>query len=161
MTQAKFLIAGALILGSIGFLMYTGISESMVTYYDVPQLLEKSARLEERGVRLTGQVKPGSVNLYRDRSRVDFLVYDQASTLSIPVTYQGDIPDTFQERAEVVVEGRYDPDELLFHAGLLFAKCPSKYEQQEEIDRPQEVTDLPHEATDRPEEAIARVEAVQ
>ena len=136
MTQPKFLIAGALILGSIGFLMYTGMSDSMVTYYDVPQLLEKSTRLEKRGVRLTGQVKPGSINLHRNQSSVEFLVYDQASTLSITVTYQGDIPDTFQERAEVVVEGRYDPDEQLFHANVLLAKCPSKYEQQDEIDRP-------------------------
>ncbi len=136
MTQAKFLIAGALILGSIGFLMYTGMSESMVTYYDVPQLLEKSTRLEKRGVRLTGQVKPGSINLRRNQSSVEFLVYDQASTLSIPVTYQGDIPDTFQERAEVVVEGRYDRDDQLFHAKLLLAKCPSKFQQQNEIDRP-------------------------
>ncbi len=136
MTQPKFLIAGALILGSIGFLMYTGMSDSMVTYYDIPQLLEKSTRLEKRGVRLTGQVKPGSINLHRNQSRVEFLVYDQASTLSIPVTYQGDIPDTFQERAEVVVEGRYDPDEQVFHANVLLAKCPSKYEQQDQIDRP-------------------------
>ena len=129
MTQAKFLIAGTLILGSIGFLMYTGISESMVTYYDVPQLLEKTTQLEKRGVRLTGQVKPGSINLYGNQSRVDFLVYDQASTLSIPVTYQGDIPDTF-------LEGRYDRDEQLFRANVLLAKCPSKYQQQDEIDRP-------------------------
>ena len=136
MTQAKFLIAGTLILGSLGFLMYTGISESMVIYYDVPQLLDKSTPLEKRGVRLTGQVKPGSIDLHRDQSRVDFLVYDQTSALSIPVTYQGDIPDTFQERAEVVVEGRYDREERLFHARVLLAKCPSKYEQQDEIDRP-------------------------
>ena len=128
MTKAKFLIAGALILGSIVFLMYTGMSESMVTYYDVPQLLEKSTRLEKRGVRLTGQVKPGSINLHRNESSVEFLVYDQTSTLSIPVTYQGDIPDTFQERAEVVVEGRVSPDGV-FHASFLLAKCPSKYEK--------------------------------
>jgi len=136
MTQAKFVIAGALILGSIGFLMYTGMSESMVTYYDVPQLLENSTRLEKRSVRLTGQVKPGSVDLRRDQSSVEFLVYDQASSLSIPVTYQGDIPDTFQERAEVVVEGRYDRGGQIFHAAVLLAKCPSKYEQQNQIDEP-------------------------
>jgi len=132
MTQAKFLIAGALILGSIGFLMYTGISESTVRYYDVTQLLEKSGRLGRQEVRLTGQAKPGSINLHRDQAAVDFLIFDQASNLSIPVIYHGDIPDTFQERAEVVVEGRYDSGEQLFHAKVLLAKCPSKYEKEEE-----------------------------
>jgi len=134
--QAKFLVAGALILGSIGFLMYTGISEAVVVYYDVPRLLEESSHLEDRGLRLTGQVKPGSINLHRHQSSVEFLVYDQATALSVPVTYHGDIPDTFQERAEVVVEGRYDPAAGLFHATVLLAKCPSKYEQQDRVDQP-------------------------
>ncbi len=138
MTQAKFVVAGALILGSICFLMYTGISESTVRYYDVPQLLEKSGQLERQGVRLTGQVKPGSINLHRDRSAVEFLVFDQSSDLSVPVSYQGDIPDTFQERAEVVVEGRYDTGAQLFHARVLLAKCPSKYEKEEEPAHPVE-----------------------
>lgn len=135
MVQAKFLVAGALILGSIAFLMYTGISESAVYYYDVPKLLEEAGQLGDRGVRLSGQVKPGTVQLRRDQSSVDFQVVDHDSELSIPVTYHGDIPDTFQERAEVVVEGRYDQQNNLFSATLLLAKCPSKYEKQKEIEQ--------------------------
>ena len=135
MAQAKFMVAGAVILGSIAFLMYTGISESAVYYYDVPKLLEEAGHLGDRGVRLSGQVKPGTVQLHRDKSSVDFHVVDHKSNLSVPVTYHGDIPDTFQERAEVVVEGRYDQDANLFSATLLFAKCPSKYEKQKEIEQ--------------------------
>ena len=133
MTQIKFLIAGVLILGSLVFLIYTGISKSMVRYYDVSQLLKKSSQTDKHDVRLTGQVKPGSINMHRNQSAVDFLVFDQNSTLSIAVTYHGDIPDTFQERAEVVVEGRYDVNQQIFHADILLAKCPSKYEKETEI----------------------------
>ena len=46
----------------------------------------------------------------------------------IPVVYQGIIPDTFKDDSEVVVEGAYDSSEELFHATVLLAKCPSKYE---------------------------------
>ena len=35
---------------------------------------------------------------------------------------------TFKDNSEVVVEGAYDSNEELFHATVLLAKCPSKYE---------------------------------
>ena len=61
MTQIKFLIAGVLILGSLVFLIYTGISKSMVRYYDVSQLLKKSSQIDKHDVRLTGQGPPLSI----------------------------------------------------------------------------------------------------
>ena len=132
MVQPKFLVAGGLILGSLVFLMYNGVNDAMVRYHEVPEVLAQPTAFTGMGIRLRGQVKPGTVHLYKRQSKVDFEVYDQTSGLSLPVTYEGDIPDTFQERAEVVVEGRYHEDDKQFRATMLLAKCPSKYEKSDE-----------------------------
>jgi cytochrome c-type biogenesis protein CcmE len=134
MIRPKFLVAGGLILGSLVFLMYNGINDAMVRYHEVPEVLAHPAAFTGSGIRLKGQVKPGTVHLYKRQSKVDFEIYDQASKLSLPVTYEGDIPDTFQERAEVVIEGRYHEDDKQFWATMLLAKCPSKYESDEELE---------------------------
>ena len=132
MAHPKFIVAGGLILCSLLFLMYNGISDSMVRYHEVPEVVAHPEAFSEAGIRLTGQVKPGTVHLYTTEAKVDFEVYDQASGISLPVTYEGDIPDTFQERAEVVLEGRYHVADKQFRATVLLAKCPSKYEKEEE-----------------------------
>lgn len=132
MARPKFIVAGGLILASLVFLMYNGISDAMVRYHEVPEVAARPEAFAEAGIRLTGQVKPGSVHLYTTQSKVDFEVYDQTSGISLPVTYAGDIPDTFQERAEVVLEGRYHVGEKQFQATMLLAKCPSKYEKEQE-----------------------------
>ena len=38
------------------------------------------------------------------------------------------LPDTFQDRATVVLEGRYDAVAEVFLAEIVYAKCPSRYE---------------------------------
>jgi cytochrome c-type biogenesis protein CcmE len=53
---------------------------------------------------------------------------DGAHTL--PVHYRDEVPDTFVDNAEVVVEGELGSDGV-FAAHTLFAKCPSKYEAAE------------------------------
>ncbi len=130
MPHPKFLIAGALILGSVCYLMFSGINDSTVYYYTVTELKAKP-ELAGRGLRLSGHVTPGSIKRNDAQAQVDFLVYDMSNGETIPVVYQGIIPDTFKDNAEVVVEGTYDAfdeDETPFKATTLLAKCPSKYE---------------------------------
>ena len=55
MPHPKFLVAGALILGSICYLMFSGINDSTVYYYTVTELRAKP-ELEGRGLRLSGHV---------------------------------------------------------------------------------------------------------
>ena len=43
------------------------------------------------------------------------------------IRYRGIVPDTFQDEADVVLEGITGPDKV-FAADTLLAKCPSKYE---------------------------------
>jgi cytochrome c-type biogenesis protein CcmE len=130
--HAKFLIAGGLIVAGLGYLMFSGIANSMVYYHTLSELHEQGARLEGRGIRISGHVQPGSILRDSTGSRVEFVVFEKDSDRTLPVAYQGLIPDTFKDDAEVVVEGIYDPASPVFQAGTLLAKCPSKYEGKAE-----------------------------
>ncbi len=128
--HAKFIFAGALIIGGICYLMFSGISESMVYYYTVSEIKGQSPNLVSKGIRVSGHVQPGSIQTSNNGRQADFLVYEKGTDASIPVTYRGLIPDTFKDNAEVVVEGSYDAGSGTFDATTLLAKCPSKYEGQ-------------------------------
>lgn len=127
--HAKFLFAGALIIGAICYLMFSGINDSMVYYYTVSELQAQSSQLSEKGVRVSGHVLPGSIDKDDDGTRVQFVVFEKTTDAQMPVVYTGLIPDTFKDNAEVVVEGLYHND-ASFEANTLLAKCPSKYEGQ-------------------------------
>ena len=48
---------------------------------------------------------------------------------AVTVRYEGIVPDTFKDDAEVIVTGILGQDEL-FRGSELVAKCPSKYEAE-------------------------------
>ena len=124
----KFLIAGGLIVGTICFLMFSGIDNAMVYYYTVSEVQSQGKQLAGRGIRISGYVQPGSIEKADDGTRVDFRVYEKKTGRTVLVSYAGLIPDTFKDDAEVVVEGIFDPGDPSFNATTLLAKCPSKYE---------------------------------
>ena len=130
--HAKFVFAGALIIGAICYLMFSGINDSMVYYYTVGELEAQSEELSGKGVRVSGHVLPGSINKNSDGTRVEFIVFEKETDRQFSVVYEGLIPDTFKDEAEVVVEGVFRPDQKPFQANTLLAKCPSKYEGQAE-----------------------------
>lgn len=132
MPQVKFFVAGALIIGAIGFLMFSGINDSMVYYYGVSEVLAKGPDIYDKGIRVSGYVQPDSIRRDSAASRVEFVVFEKNSDKTIPVVYQGIIPDTFKDHAEVVVEGTFNSQDKVFHATTLLAKCPSKYERQQD-----------------------------
>ena len=128
MPRLKFIVVGAFILGAISYLMFSGISDSMVYYYTVSEALDMEQELSNRGIRVSGYVQAGSIQKDNSQSQVEFLVFEKDSEQTLPVIYQGIIPDTFKDNAEVLVEGMYRSEEGRFHANVLLAKCPSKYE---------------------------------
>ena len=119
MPHLKFLIVGALILGAISFLMFSGINDSMVYFYTVSEALEMAQELDNRGIRVSGYVQAGTIQKDNSQSQVEFLVFEKESDRTLPVIYQGIIPDTFKDYAEVIVEGMYRPEEGIFHANVL------------------------------------------
>jgi cytochrome c-type biogenesis protein CcmE len=124
--QRKFLIGFGLVIAAIGYLVYTGATESTLYYLTVSEL--HAAPVYEKNIRLNGKVVTGSIK--RDEigsMRVRFVAEEGGQ--QTPVVYTGVVPDTFKDGSEIVVEGTYGKDGT-FSAHTLFAKCPSKYESE-------------------------------
>jgi cytochrome c-type biogenesis protein CcmE len=97
-------------------------------------LAQKRARggLADERVQLGGcTVVEGSIHWDEYRHRPDFTVTDGERVLRVRYTGSAVLPDTFKDRAQVVLEGRYLAAQDLFDAKVVFAKCPSKYEGQD------------------------------
>jgi cytochrome c-type biogenesis protein CcmE len=129
--RTKFLVGGALVLGSAGYLMASSI-EQTATYYLTPaELATKVAAdptFRENGVKVGAKVVPGTIQRDPGGRSLSFVMRDMSdSTKTYPVVYRGIAPDTFTDGVEVVVEGRLAADGT-FRATTLLAKCASRYE---------------------------------
>lgn len=118
----KFLVAGAVVLLAIGYLIFTAMGQASVYYLTVSELRAQGAA-DGRPIRVSGDVVPGSI--VRDGATLRFQIADEGGGL--PVVYQGIVPDIFADNVQVVVEGRAGADGE-FRANTLLAKCPSKFE---------------------------------
>jgi cytochrome c-type biogenesis protein CcmE len=124
----KFIIGGALVLGTVGYLMATGIKETGVYYLTPTELgsrVEADRSFYNVGVKMGARVVKGSIVRDVATQTITFRATDGQRTW--PVTYRGLAPDTFTDEVDVVVEGRLQSDGV-FHATTLLAKCGSRYE---------------------------------
>ena len=126
--KAKFLMGGALVLGSAGWLMASSISRSGQYYLTPQELAAKVASdstFHQTGVKMGARVVVGSIARAPGGREVAFRVTDGVK--EYPVEYRGLIPDTFSDSADVVVDGRLGTDGT-FRATTLLAKCGSRFE---------------------------------
>jgi cytochrome c-type biogenesis protein CcmE len=118
----------------VSYLIWTGVSETMVYYMTPVELMIRSTSdptLHQVGVKVSGRIVKGSWELVSGEEQVhSFAVEDlENPEISFPVEYQGLLPDTFndQENVEAVVEGRFREDGV-FEATTVLTKCGSRYE---------------------------------
>jgi cytochrome c-type biogenesis protein CcmE len=124
----KIVITVALLVTGFAILFSVGLRGSLVYYLTVSEFLDP-ARQTDLGdnFRVNGTVEPGSIRRLEGTPGARFVMTDGVKTL--PVVYRKEVPDTFVDGAETVVEGSIGPDGT-FAASTLLAKCPSKYEAQ-------------------------------
>jgi cytochrome c-type biogenesis protein CcmE len=130
--RSKFLIGGALVLGTAGYLMASSISETAVYYLTPTELSAKTVSdptFYDTGVKVGARVVPGSIKRDAGGRETSFEMTDGARTYN--VVYRGITPDTFTDGVDVVVEGRLSRDGT-FRATTLLAKCASRYENAPE-----------------------------
>lgn len=109
----------------IGYLVYTGIRDTMVYYLTVSQLMEQGPPSSNGGgVRVGGKVHEGTVAWDAKELRLSFIMGDEKNTL--PVVYKGVVPDSFKQGMKVIIEGVYTDGK--FTASQIMPTCPSKYE---------------------------------
>ena len=135
--QSKFLIGALLIVGAVGYLIYTSIQETKVYYFTIDEFLLNQEALTNTDVRVAGLVQGGSIQLDPATLNLTFrLTPIEPGTIpvgaiptGVAVSYQGILPDMFAEGRDVIVEGLYTPDQQLV-ASTIMTSCPSKYEPE-------------------------------
>jgi cytochrome c-type biogenesis protein CcmE len=109
-----------------GALVYTSFSAS--TEASTPSELMASAQ-PGRSYELTGKVVDRSVD--RQGNGLRFAVRDRNGEASLPVVYEGVVPDPFREGREVIVSGRVEDGTFVAERDSLVTKCPSKFTKDE------------------------------
>ncbi len=126
--KVKFIIGGIIIAVAIIYLVYSGIQKTGLYYLTVSEIKNEGSIAYGQSTRVNGNVLDGSIQWDSQEGTLRFIISDGENDL--PIIYRGVAPDTFRGGAEVVVEGIYTPENI-FEADKIMAKCPSKYEAQE------------------------------
>lgn len=135
--NGRFLVGLVGVATVVTYLVWTGISDTMVYYLTPTELMAKVSAdptLHDVGIKVSGRVVPNS---YRKLDGAKgpvhtFVVEDLEDTsVTFPVEYADNLPDTFTDSeamvVDVVVEGRFQRDGV-FHATTVLTKCGSRYE---------------------------------
>ncbi len=122
--RSKLIFITLVALCIIGYLVYAGIRDTMLYYLTVSELVQQGLQPANQGVRVGGKVIEGSVIWDPKDLRLSFIIRDDRATL--PVVYQGVVPDSFKQGRKVIVEGIYADG--VFTASQIMPTCASKYE---------------------------------
>lgn len=126
-------IAVAIILGTIGWLAFSGYGANKSYYVTIAELGGLGDKAYQNQLRVEGFVQPGSIE--HNGPHVEFVLNEfeshsakASSGRLLKVSYKGSEPppDTFKDDAQALAEGTYGSDGV-FHATVLQAKCASKY----------------------------------
>jgi len=126
-------IAVAVILGTIGWLAWSGYGANKSYYVTIAELGGMGDKAYKSQLRVEGFVQPGSIE--QTGTHVEFVLNEYeshtpkaASGRLLKVSYKGSEPppDTFKDDSQALAEGSYGRDGV-FHATALQAKCASKY----------------------------------
>jgi cytochrome c-type biogenesis protein CcmE len=130
-TQRRLVLIGcaAVVLLGAGGLVLSQLTDKIVFFYSPSDLAEKHVGPGTQ-IRLGGLVKTGSV-VRSQNLVVRFDVTDGQNT--VPVSYQGLLPDLFREGQGVVTEGAFEPSGT-FTATTVLAKHDEKYMPKEVAD---------------------------
>jgi cytochrome c-type biogenesis protein CcmE len=104
-------------------LAYTSFSASS-------EAAKPSELVEGKSYEMTGRVVEGSIERSGDELR--FRVRDRDGTESVPVAYEGAVPDPFREGREVIVSGELQRGTFVAERDSLVTKCPSKFTKDSE-----------------------------
>jgi cytochrome c-type biogenesis protein CcmE len=121
----RFLIAAAVIVAVLAYLILSSTQGSAVYALTIQELKGRGSAIYGRGVRVGGIVDGNSIAYDVSQVLLKFDLVEGQDTL--PVLYKGARPDMLRDGAQALVEGKYGPSGT-FEATKLLLKCPSKYE---------------------------------
>jgi cytochrome c-type biogenesis protein CcmE len=130
--QKRKIISGlvtlGLLVGGVAYLFASSAGEAFEYYKHVDEVMANPAQWQNKHVQMHGFVLPGSImkRMDKDHQQIEYKFTAVNCGKEIEVRYAGTVPDTFKDRAEVVVKGALVSGR--FDAREISAKCPSKYQ---------------------------------
>ncbi len=107
-------------------LLWSTLREGTEYYKHVDEVMTSPQDWEGKRLQLHGFVVPESILRKRDSLDYKFKVQNKGQV--VEASYNGIVPDTFKDDAEVVLKGRLSSDGFRVEPNGVMAKCPSKYE---------------------------------
>lgn len=127
--RLTIVVLGLLMLGSAAALVLTAFEDNLVFFFSPTDLQAREVGPDRR-IRVGGLVEEGSLEKSADGLVVSFKVTDLRNT--IPVTFEGALPDLFREGQGIVAEGRMVRG--TFNASEVLAKHDETYMPKEVAD---------------------------
>ncbi len=123
--QTKILLGAFVILGALGFFIFSSLQGNQQYFLTLAEMKAKGDLATKQAVRVGGNLAPNTTHINSKDVTAEFALTD--GTNMLPVVYKGILPDTFEKSTQVIAEGKLGNDGV-FHASLVLAKCPSKYD---------------------------------
>ena len=134
--RRKRMIAVAVLMTGMAItavLLISAFRQNLLYFYTPTQIANGEAAID-KGIRIGGLVKDGSLQRTDGTLEIRFLVTDKVN--DIPVQYSGILPDLFREGQGIVARGKMDTDGV-FVAEEILAKHDENYmppEAQDALD---------------------------
>lgn len=123
--QIRLFVALGIALALATGLIYVSFNASS----EARQPSELTDAVPGKSYELTGKVIPGTIE--KSGNGADFKVSDRDGEGSIPVSYEGVIPDPFRDGREIVLQGSVDQNGVFMgDTDTLVTKCPSKFSEK-------------------------------
>jgi len=129
--QKRKIISGlvtlGVLVGGIAYLFASSAGEAFEYYKHVDEIMAQPGQWDHKHVQMHGFVVPGSImkRLDKEHQQVEYKFTVVNCGKEMEARYSGTVPDTFKDRAEVVLKGTLADGR--FDAREISAKCPSKY----------------------------------
>jgi len=154
--KLKFLFGASVIVLAVATLIYSAVRETSAYFITVDEYARSADAHAGKQLRLAGRVSDGSVKWDPKTLDLEFLIRAippkeaaenaarhsggiktltvtttdaEAALVTLPVVYNGILPDMFAVDRDVIVEGKVENG--IFQAKTLLTTCPSKYESDQ------------------------------
>jgi cytochrome c-type biogenesis protein CcmE len=126
-TTAKIGVTVAVVIGAVGYMIYTTVSsgDALEYFKHVEEVTGAANTWKGQRLQVHGNIVAGTIA--KTPASMDFLFALHREGQWLDVKYHGLVPDNFRDCAELVVKGRV-VDDHTFAADEISAKCPSKYD---------------------------------
>ena len=128
--RLMFIVAGLALVGAAVGLVLFALKNNVSLYFTPTQVYNKEAP-QGRSFRIGGLVEKGSLQREKDGLTVHFKITDTTKTM--PVIYNGILPDLFKEGKGVVAQGKLEAGNV-FRAEEVLAKHDENYMPPEAVD---------------------------